>query len=70
MDDVTKLPIGAEIIEDHADISRMTHLCRCGFTPIQHLPGNRVVMRRDFHKLLTQYELLAQLRILGPLISI
>lgn len=65
MADPTTLPIGAQIVENHADIPRMTHLCRYGFTPIQHLPGNRVVMRRDFHKLLTQQELLDQLRSSG-----
>jgi hypothetical protein len=62
MDDPTALPIGAQIVENHADISRMTHLCRYGFTPIQQLPRNRVVMRRDFHQLLTPQELLNQLR--------
>lgn len=65
MDDPTTLPIGTQIIENHSDIPRMTHLCRYGFTPVQHLPGNRVVMRRDFYKLLTQQELLDQLRLLN-----
>ena len=61
MMEATELPIGTEIIENGADFPRMTHLCRYGYTPIQSLPGGSVRMRRDFHKLLTQEELLDQI---------
>jgi hypothetical protein len=62
MADPTMLPIGSQIVVNHTDIPLMTRLCRYGYTPIQPLSGNRMAMRRDFHKLLTQQELLDQVQ--------
>lgn len=59
--DYTALPIGSKITETEANRPLMTLLCRYGFTPVERLAGGRVVLRRDFHKLLTQQELVDQI---------
>ncbi|HUA54838.1 MAG TPA: hypothetical protein VMB81_21850 [Candidatus Sulfotelmatobacter sp.] len=58
--DATNLPIGSRIVENEGDIPGMTHLCRFGYFPMQHLPGGRVLMERHFPKLYTLQELVGQ----------
>ena len=54
-------PIGSEFNVNGADYTLLAELCRFGYMPIQYLPGRRVIIRRNLHKLLTREELLEQL---------
>jgi hypothetical protein len=55
------LPIGTVVIVNAANNPLMTEMCRYGWWPTRYLAGNRAEMRRDFQRLYSQQELLAQL---------